>query len=180
MVREAKHPRSRRIPSPSTRFGSAGFSHHRSLPNNLTLQPPASHFVFMMNHRAFRTLVVLAPERRPKRHSDRDPDSQPDCNVPRQNTSHCTQRGSQSNTQSSKFRIACHNPLQRLAAPGGTAEDSRPTRAIETPTSSLQPPAASASCLQSAAPSLAVLPAASRRASRTTPVPARPSWRCRL
>jgi hypothetical protein len=51
--------------------------------------------MFLMDHGALRAPMVLRPERRADRHSNRDPDAQPDRDVPGQNSGNRTQRGSQ-------------------------------------------------------------------------------------
>jgi hypothetical protein len=42
--------------------------------------------MFLMDHRAFGTPFFRTPERRAQRHANRDPDSQPDRNVPGQHS----------------------------------------------------------------------------------------------
>jgi len=53
--------------------------------------------MFLMDHRALRAFSFRAPERRSKRHSNRDPDAQPDRDVPGHNSGNRAQRGSQRN-----------------------------------------------------------------------------------
>lgn len=175
MVREASQPRSRRTPCTSAPASAPQGTSTTALP----LQLPASHFMFLVDHRALGAYLLRTANRRPEQHPYRNSDAQPDSDVPRQHSSDHAQRRSQHNAPSSRFRFASHNPLQRLAALSGTGETPVPTRAIATLTSLHPPPAAWPSCLQSDALSPATPTAACLRASRTTPAPAPPFLRCR-
>jgi hypothetical protein len=51
--------------------------------------------MFLMHHRALRTIVLLAPERSAERHANRNSNAQPHRDVPGQNSRGRAQRRSQ-------------------------------------------------------------------------------------
>jgi hypothetical protein len=179
MVREANNPRSRRTPrTPAPASAPNGISTiSQSQLHLLAFQLPASHFMFLMDHCALRTLVLRAPERCAQRHSNRNTNAQPNRDVPSQNPRDRAQRRSQRNAQSSMFRFA-HSSTP-TSARAGTGALGRPAeRSVGGLTSPHPPPEASPPCPQSAAPCPATPQAACPRASQTAPEPAPPSSRC--
>ena len=93
-------------PFPLTPFSvPQGVFHHypHTAAVSLLLQLPDSSVMSLMNHRALRTLIALAPKRRAESHSDGDSDAQPDRNVPGQYSESRAQRRSHRYPQTCVF-----------------------------------------------------------------------------
>ena len=161
-----------------------------------------------VHRRALGTFSFLPAEGCTDRYSDGDSDGKPDGDVSGENPSDCSQARAQRDPSPVYFVLfiaPLQFPLAMLMwgqdpsavlpgpRPGSTIQENQCPKRVElrstgtavggcphtpSPNSSRPRPAASGSCRRFAAPCRVNPQAACPRASRTTPAPAPPSWRC--